>query len=118
MAFLQIGIINITYIFTLRENRQIFIELRLSDDDLLLLNDSPDKLPYWTNLDFHQCSNCALVVQETPHCPTAVHYVKLLPILQDLMSYEEVYVKVITPQPHRVTIQKISAQKAVSSVCQ
>ena len=108
------GIMNINYTFILPDNTEEVIEVRLDNESLLLLNDVPDTLPFWTKLDFHQCSNCPLSIKEYPECPVAVHYVKLLPIFEDLMSHEEVDVSIFTTQ--RITFKKISAQKAVSSL--
>jgi hypothetical protein len=105
---------NINYTFILPDNNEEIIEVRLDNESLLLLNDVPDKLPFWTQLDFHQCPNCSLSIDKNPQCPTAVHYVKLLPIFEDLMSHEEVDVSIFTTQ--RITFKKISAQKAVSSL--
>ena len=105
---------NINYTFILPDKREEFIEVRLDDESLLLLSSVPDKLPFWTRLDFQQCPNCSLSIAKNPHCPAAVHYVKLLPIFEDLMSHEDVDVNIFTTQ--RITFRKISAQKAVSSL--
>ena len=105
---------DINYTFILPDKREEFIEVRLDDESLLLLNDIPEAPPFWTALDFQQCPNCSLSIEKYPQCPTAVHYVKLLPIFEDLMSHEEVDVSIFTTQ--RITFKKISAQKAVSSL--
>jgi hypothetical protein len=86
----------------------------LDSESLLLHNDVPEKLPFWTKLDFHQCPNCSLGSEQYPYCPTAVHYVTLLPLFENLMSHEEVDVSIFTTQ--RITFKKVSAQKAVSSL--
>jgi hypothetical protein len=105
---------NVNYTFILPDKREEIFELKLDNESLLLLNDIPQKLPFWTRLDFHQCPNCSLSIAKNPHCPMAVHYVKLLPIFEDLMSHEDVDVNIFTTQ--RITFRKISAQKAVSSL--
>jgi hypothetical protein len=105
---------NINYIFTLPNNKKEEIELRLDDMSLLLLNDVPEDLPNWTALDFHQCLNCSLSVENNPQCPIAVHYVKLLPTFMNLLSHEELDVSIYTQQ--RIIFNKVSAQKAVSSL--
>jgi len=108
------GMMNINYTFILPDNTEEAIEVCLDDHSLLLLNDVPEKPPFWAQLDFHQCPNCSLSIEDYPQCPTAVHYVKLLPIFEDLVSHEEVDVSIFTTQ--RITFKKISAQKAVSSL--
>ncbi len=105
---------NITYTFILPDKREEHIELHLDDETLLLLNDIPDKPPFWSALDFNQCPKCPLIIREHPQCPMAVHSVNLLPIFETLVSHDEVSASIYTAQ--RVTFQKVSAQKAVSSV--
>ena len=105
---------NINYTFTLPDNKEEVIELHLDDKSLLLLNDIPENLPDWTALDFHQCPNCTLNIEDYPQCPMAVHYVNLLPKFTKLLSHEEVDVSIFTMQ--RVTYNKVTAEKAVSSL--
>ncbi len=105
---------NINYTFILPDKREELIELRLDDETLLLLNDIPKNPPFWTALDFHQCPKCTLSIKNYPQCPIAAHCVKLLPIFENLMSHEEVDVKIFTMQ--RIIVKKTSAQKAVSSL--
>ncbi len=107
-------LMNINYTFIFPDTQKELIELRLDSESLLLRNDVPEKLPFWTKLDFHQCPNCSLGTEQYPQCPTAVHYVTLLPLFENLMSHEEVDVSIFTTQ--RITFKKVSAQKAVSSL--
>jgi hypothetical protein len=105
---------NINYTFILPKNKEEVIDVRLDDEKLLLLNDIPENLPAWTALDFHQCPNCPLSVDNNPHCPMAVHYVNLLPKFMNLLSHEELDVSIYTTQ--RIIFNKVRAQKAVSSL--
>jgi hypothetical protein len=105
---------NINYTFILPDKKEELIELRLDDKSLLLRNDIPEKPPFWTKLDFHQCPNCSLGSEQYPQCPVAVHYVTLLPIFENLMSHEKVDVSIFTTQ--RIIFKKVSAPKAVSSL--
>ena len=57
----------------------------------------PSFLPEWTELSFCQCSNCPLSIQSVPHCPLAIELHKVMDTLGDNISYQEVYVEVITP---------------------
>jgi len=106
--------INIRYLFRLPDNREEIIDVRLDPQSLDLLNDVPVNMPYWTTLDFHQCPNCPLTVESNPQCPVAVHFVKLLGIFENLLSYDAIHVDITTPQ--RVTSRETTAQKGVSSL--
>ena len=106
--------ISIRYLFKLPDNRKEIIDLRLDPLTLDLLNDVPKSMPSWTNLDFHQCSNCPLKVEDSSHCPVAAHFVKLMEPFGSLLSYDTVHVDIITGQ--RVVSKETSAQKGVSSL--
>jgi hypothetical protein len=106
--------INIRYLFRLPDNRQEVIDLHLDARSLNLLNSIPEELPAWTGLEFLRCKNCLLTSEENPHCPVAVHFLPLLNTFADILSYDIVYVNVITSQ--RVISKETSAQKAVSSL--
>jgi len=106
--------INIRYLFRLPDNRQEVIDLHLDAKTLGLMNETPEKPPSWTDLDFHQCPNCLLTVDANPNCPIALHLVKLLKIFENLLSYETIHVDITTPQ--RVISRETTAQKGVSSL--
>jgi hypothetical protein len=106
--------INIRYLFRLPDNRQEVIVLSLNARTLDLLNSIPEELPSWTKLDFHQCSNCPLTIEQEPHCLIAVHFVKLLETFEHLLSYETIYVDIVTQQ--RAISKETSAQKGVSAL--
>ena len=106
--------INIRYLFRLPDNREEVIDVHLDPQSLDLLNEVPANMPYWTALDFHQCTNCPLTVKTNPHCPIAVHFVRLLAIFENLLSYDTIHVDITTPQ--RVTSRETTAQKGVSSL--
>jgi hypothetical protein len=106
--------INIRYLFKLPADKQEIIDIHLHPETLDLMNEIPEKLPDWTKLDFHQCPNCSLTLEVRQHCPIAIHFVKLLEIFESLLSYDTIYVDIITPQ--RVITKETSAQKGVSSL--
>ncbi|MFH1703883.1 MAG: hypothetical protein ABIB41_10745 [Nitrospirota bacterium] len=105
---------NISYIFRLPNNNMKVIELQFDAETFDLLNDIPEKLPSWVELDFYQCPNCLLPTQTHSYCPVAAHLSSLLELFERLMSYDEVYVDIVTPQ--RIFSKKASAQKAISSL--
>jgi hypothetical protein len=102
------------YIFRFPDDRQEIFDLHLDAKTLDLLEDTPDELPPWTNLDFHQCPNCQLTIQTHPNCPVAVHLIKLIATCKNVLSYDELHVDIITPE--RIVSKGTTAQKAVSSL--
>lgn len=108
------AIINFRYIFRFPDDRQEIFDLYLDAQTLDLLEDTPDELPPWTNLDFHQCPNCQLTVQTHPTCPVAIHLVKLIATCKNVLSYDDLHVDIITPE--RIVSKGTTAQKGVSSL--
>lgn len=106
--------INIHYIFKFKDNKENHVHVNLNTKNLDLITDLPDKLPSWTNLDFHQCPNCPLTVRTHPKCPVAVHLVKLLEAFEQLQSHDIIRVEIMTPE--RITFHETSAQKGLSSL--
>lgn len=106
--------INISYLFKLPDKRQEIIDLHLDPHTLDLMNEIPEQPPSWTKLDFHGCPHCLLNVQDHPHCPVAVHLIKVLAICKDMFSYETIHVEIITNE--RTVSKETSAQKAISSL--
>lgn len=106
--------INIRYLFKLPDKRQEIIDLHLDPHTLDLMNEIPEQPPSWTKLDFYKCPHCLLNVQDHPHCPVAVHLIKVLAICKDLFSYETIHVEIITNE--RTVSKETSAQKGISSL--
>ena len=59
------------------------------------VSDAP--LPVWTELGYHQCSNCPLRADSHPRCPIAVNVVDVIDAFSDVASHEESDVEAITP---------------------
>jgi hypothetical protein len=106
--------INIRYLFRLPDRRQEIIDVCLDGQSLDLLNEVSSNLPYWTALDFRQCPNCLLPIENHPYCPIAAHMVKLLRIFEELLSFDTIDVEIVTPK--RTISGESSAQKGVSSL--
>lgn len=106
--------INFRYIFRFHDFRQEFFDVHLDPQTLDLISDSPDELPSWANLEFHQCPNCHLTAQTHPACPIAAHLVRIVTMCKHLLSYDEVHVNIITPE--RVVFKGTTAQKGISSL--
>ncbi len=58
------------------------------------------ELPAWTQLTDHQCPNCPLKPETTPHCPMAVRLVPLMHVTSKRYSYDTVDVDIETTQRH------------------
>ena len=104
--------IHFRYIFRFPDERQENFDLYLDAQLLDLLNNSPEELPSWTNLDFHQCPNCQLTIQTHSNCPVAVHLVKLIVTCKNVLSSDVLHVDIITPE--RVVSRDTTAQKGIS----
>jgi hypothetical protein len=54
--------------------------------------------PHWTQLDFHQCSNCPLKKEEYSHCPVAIDAHEIVLGFREILSCKEVDILVLTPE--------------------
>jgi hypothetical protein len=73
-----------------------------------------ESFPDWTALAFHQCSNCPLNINETPRCPMAVSFVKLVSVFGQRQSYETVDTQV--DMAERTITKTTTVQRAVGSL--
>ena len=91
-------------------------EFMVDFDDKSLQSEIVDenKYPDWTQLEFHQCTNCPLTSEEYLYCPLAINLVPIIYWCQDLVSYDEVDVKVTSAE--RECTSHTSLQRAVSSL--
>ena len=106
--------VTIRYCFTLEDGSQEVFDLELDAQNLELLGNTPEILPSWTDLDFHQCPNCPLTIQTHPHCPLAVNLVNVVKRFGPVLSYDQVHVSVITKE--RSVSQGTTVQIAISSL--
>jgi len=106
--------LNILYIFRFPGGREESYALNLDAHTLDLLDQSPDKPPPWTRLDFHQCPNCPLSVDTHPHCPLAVGLENLVTRCKTVLSYDRIHIDVITPE--RTMSGDTTSQRGISSL--
>ncbi len=106
--------IEIRYCFTLDQGRSEIIDLRIDDQTLENLEQPSAHLPEWTRLDFHQCPHCPLDPASRPHCPVAVCLVGVASRFEDIVSFDEVEVTVVSKE--RTVSQQTTAQRAISSL--
>lgn len=102
------------YQFRLPDKDPVRIDLRIDEQTTSLISKSGVDLPPWVDLTFHQCPNCPLKAEETPHCPVARNLIPLIDVCSAMVSYQELDVRIKTPD--RVIAAKTTAQRAVSSV--
>jgi hypothetical protein len=107
-------IINIQYAFKLYKQRLEVIDLQLDPQTLDLLNRPGGHLPFWTQLDFHQCSHCPLDPLKYPVCPVAATLVDIVNRFENVMSYDEIDLEVTTTARH--VFQRTTAQRGISSM--
>lgn len=106
--------IQIQYRFLLSKEKQEIFDLSFDARSLDLLIDTPEKLPQWTDLDFHQCSNCPLDVNTHTNCPLSVKLVDIVARFENVLSYDKLYIDVITNE--RRIYQKTTAQKGLAAM--
>jgi hypothetical protein len=75
---------------------------------------NPKKMPDWTRLDFYQCPICPYEPGSRKYCSLAANLVDIIKRFDGLLSYEQVYLKVVTEE--REVSRKTSVQHAMSSL--
>ena len=104
----------ITYCFELPNQSKEYFELILDVATLERVNNQTDDLPSWTNLDYHQCPNCPLSLQENTFCPMATSIAAIVKKFDNVLSYEQVRLAVKTKE--RSVFQKTTAQRGIASL--
>ena len=107
-------IIKIDYRFTLEDGNKEEFKLRIDAETMVLKTKPLKSPPEWTDLDFHQCPHCPLIVEEYPQCPVALNLVLIIKRFNRLMSYDKVYAEVFRQNRH-VSIDT-TAQEGLSSL--
>ncbi len=110
----NLDIINIQYAFKMDEQRLEIIDLQLDTQTLDLLNSPGENLPFWAQLDFHQCPHCPLDSLKNPVCPVAATLVDIVDRFENVMSYDELDLEVTTTARH--VFQHTTAQRGISSL--
>jgi hypothetical protein len=103
----------ITYEFELNSGRLRF-ELIFQEPSHMLVPVDSTHAPEWTRLDFQKCPNCPLNSAEVSHCPLALQLHRVVRGTDDLVSHDEVRVKVRSAERYYGT--KTTAQRALSSL--
>ena len=106
--------IDIKYCFNFKRKRFESFDLKLDPKTLKLLNHSHEELPKWTLLDYHKCPHCPLSGIEDAYCPAAVSLIDLVRRFENVVSYEEIDLEVITAE--RKVYERTTAQRGISSL--
>jgi hypothetical protein len=106
--------ISIEYRFTLDDGSQEVFNFQLDAKSLELFISTPETLPSWTKLSFHQCPNCSLNVDEHPYCPVAANIAHIVMSFDRLLSCDKIYMTVTTEE--RIVAQSTTAQRGISSL--
>lgn len=90
------------------------IRLDLDPNTLTRLEDHSETPPSWAKLETHQCSNCPLSKEQSPHCPVAKNLVELVECCDQFTSHD--IIKMEVHMPERVIVKETSLQRGVSSL--
>ena len=82
------------YVMRFANGMERTFQVTLDPETLAFVPDQQIEPPDWTRLQVHQCEVCPFTPGDHPHCPVAVNLVDLIEFLKDLVSHEEVDVRV------------------------
>ena len=106
-------ILQIQYCFILDDQRREIFDLELDGRSLEVINKDSFDFPSWTDLEFHQCPHCPLDKETVPHCPVATALASVIERFENVCSFDELDLEVITSQ--RRVMQRTTAQRALGS---
>jgi hypothetical protein len=104
----------IQYLITLPDAIKKNFRLKFDAATMELLENEPTSPPFWTKLDFKQCSHCPLNAKKEPYCPLSLNLVNFIKHFNEIKSYEEVMLEIITSR--RTIAKKIPIQDALSAM--
>lgn len=113
-GFIAMSTIKYRYKFTFANGRVERFNIQLDAKTLTPQKKLPDSLPAWTRLDFKQCPGCPLDPKDEPYCPAAAHMEELVRKMQNVVSIDDVAVKVRIGE--RIVFTQTSAQEGLSSL--
>lgn len=82
----------IEYTFTMDDGKVLHYRVDFERTRKHILN--RNLYPAWTELDFHQCSNCPLKIEEYSHCPVAIDSHEIIVGFKEILSCKEVDIHV------------------------
>ena len=81
--------IDYRYRFVLGAGVEKEISIRLDSRTMNVVSERRESYPRWTELTFHQCSNCRLEETLDRYCPIAVNVHDLIEDFKDCASFDE-----------------------------
>lgn len=103
-----------TYIFEYPDGKSKSFELKFDQETFEAVEVDIEGAPEWTDLKVHQCDHCPLDPAQHKKCPLAANLHRLVGDTDDLFSYDEVNIKVISGD--RTYMIKTNAQRGISSM--
>ena len=86
----------IRYTFRFAADDVVVSEIQLDPETMNCVCEPRDSYPRWVALDYHQCENCPLSLDEFPNCPLAELLPDFVDTFADRISFEEVNIEVET----------------------
>jgi len=90
------SIVMIDYHFTLEDGEVLSFSIDLNRIYTPEIDAAPH--PDWTRLTHCQCEHCPLTAKTHQHCPAAVDLEEILKLFSNRISYQNVSVRVVTPE--------------------
>lgn len=89
-------LLTIRYTFRFTADDVVVSEIQLDPETMDCVSEPRDSYPRWVALDYHQCKNCPLSVDEFPNCPLAELLPDFVDTFGDRISFEDVDLEVET----------------------
>lgn len=107
-------VIPIRYCFILGKDRQEIFDWFIDAKKIQLVDRHAKDIPPWAELKNNRCPHCPLDPAVTPYCPIASFLVDIVNRFENVASYDQVYLKIMTSDRH--IIKNTTAQKGISSM--
>jgi hypothetical protein len=88
----------IHYLFESENQDYLDYEVVIDEESLDCVNIDTNQGPSWTDLGFHQCSNCPLNQGDRPKCPVANNLHHVIENTKNMISHEKTRVSVKTKE--------------------
>lgn len=105
----------IKYTLTLHDGRAFSFSV---DPERAAVDPGTQPHPYWTQLDYHQCSNCPLQPSASRYCPAALDIEQIVAAFGNVFSCDQVQAEVHTPErTYEKTTDVQDALRSLMGLC-